>query len=71
MFDRLKVSIVKRAVKRRLGKVIRPVENMSANPDLLVAYARFGQTLQKQHQLDAKLKAMARVRAAKLIECPF
>lgn len=71
MFNSLKVAAIRSLVKRKLGKVIRPVEIMSANPDILVGYARYMQTLVKQKRVDEKLKALARVRAAKLIECPF
>ena len=71
MFNSLKVAAIRSLVKRKLGKVIRPVEIMSANPDILVGYARYMQTLVKQKRVDEKLKALARVRAAKLIDCPF
>ena len=71
MFNSLKIAVIKALVKRKLGKVIRPVELMSANPDILVGYMRFMQMLVSQHRVDEKLKALARVRAAKLVECPF
>ena len=71
MFNSLKVAAIRSLVKRKLGKVISPIEIMSANPDILVGYARYMQTLMKQKRVDEKLKALARVRAAKLIECPF
>jgi len=71
MFNSLKVGVIKSLVRRKLGKVIRPVEIMSANPDILVGYVKFMQMLVSQHRVDEKLKALARVRAAKVVECPF
>jgi hypothetical protein len=71
MFNSLKIAVIKSLVKRKLGKVIRPIEIMSANPDILVGYMKFMQTLMNQHRVDEKLKALARVRAAKIVECPF
>jgi len=71
MFNSLKVGVIKSLVRRKFGKVIRPVEIMSANPDILVGYVKFMQMLVSQHRVDEKLKALARVRAAKVVECPF
>jgi alkylhydroperoxidase family enzyme len=82
MFNSLKVGVINplgwspptqlpSLVRRKLGKVIRPVEIMSENPDILVGYVKFMQTLVSQHRVDEKLKALARVRAAKVVECPF
>ena len=71
MFNSLKVGVIKSLVRRKLGKVIRPVEIMSENPDILVGYVKFMQTLMSQHRVGEKLKALARVRAAKVVECPF
>ncbi len=71
MFESLQVAAIKRAVRKRLGKLIKPVETMAAHPKLLIAYAKFNLAWNKFDQMDAKLKALAVVRAAKLVECPF
>jgi hypothetical protein len=71
MLESLKVAAIKSFVKRKLGRSIRPVETMSANPTVLIGYARYSQTLMSLKRVDEKLKALARVRAAKMVECPF
>lgn len=71
MFTRLKVGIIRRMARKRLGKDIAPLETASTHPDYLVAYAQFGQALDKTNLVSAKLKQLGQLRAAKLIECPF
>lgn len=71
MFESLQVAAIRRSAKKRLGKLIRPIETMSAHPPLLIAYAKFSVAFNKLHQLDARLKTLAVVRTAKLVECPF
>lgn len=71
MFSKLKVGIVRRMARKRLGKDIAPLETLATHPDVLVPYAEFGAALDKTNLVSAKLKRLAQIRAAKLIECPF
>jgi hypothetical protein len=71
MFTRLKAALVRRIARKRLGRDIAPLTNMATHPDVLVPYAQFSQALDKTHLVPAKLKVLAQVRAAKLVECPF
>jgi hypothetical protein len=71
MFSRLKVAVIRRRARKRLGKDIAPLSAMATHPDVLVPYAQFNQALNKPHLVSAKLKKLAQIRAAKLVECPF
>jgi hypothetical protein len=71
MFSKLKVAIIRRIARKRLGRDIAPLVNASVHPDYLVAYAQFDQALDKTNLVSAKLKRLGQIRAAKLVECPF
>jgi hypothetical protein len=71
MFSKLKVAIIRRMARKRLGRDIAPLETASTHPDYLIAYAQFGRALDKTHLVSAKLKQLGQIRAAKLVECPF
>lgn len=71
MFSKLKVAIIRRMARKRLGKDIAPLETLATHPDFLAAYAEFGQALDKTDLVPAKLKQLGQIRAAKLVECPF
>jgi hypothetical protein len=71
MFTKLKVGIIRRMARKRLGKDIAPLETLATHPDVLVPYAKFGLALDKVNLVSAKLKRLGQIRAAKLIECPF
>lgn len=71
MFDRLKMALISKAARKRLGRDIAPLKNMKAHPAILVPYARFNAALAKTNLVPNKLKVLGQVRAAKLIECPF
>jgi hypothetical protein len=71
MFSRLKVALIRRFARKRLGKDIAPLQTMAMHPGVLVPYAEFSMALEKTSLVPAKLKALAQVRAAKLVECPF
>ena len=71
MFSRLKVAIVRRMARKRLGRDIAPLATMATHPGVLVPYAQFGVALDKTRLVPAKLKQLGQLRAAKLVECPF
>ena len=71
MFKKLKVNIIRKFARKRLGKDIAPLETIATHPDFMIAYARFSQALDKVNLVPAKLKVLGQIRAAKLVECPF
>jgi hypothetical protein len=71
MFDRLMVALIRRMARKNLGKEIAPLKTLEAHPGVLIPYARFNQALAKTSLVPGKLKVLAQVRAAKLVECPF
>ncbi len=71
MLTRLKVALIRRFARKRLGKDIAPLQTMATHPGVLVPYAEFSMALEKTRLVPAKLKVLAQVRAAKLVECPF
>ncbi len=71
MFARLKVAVIRRMARKRLGREIAPLATMATHPGVLVPYAQYGQALDKTNLVSAKLKRLGQIRAAKQIECPF
>ena len=71
MLTNLKVALIRRITKKRLGHEIAPIATMATHPGVLVPYAKFGLALDKTDLVSAKLKRLGQIRAAKQIECPF
>jgi hypothetical protein len=71
MFTKLKVALIRRFARERLGKDIAPLNTLAKHPDVLIPYTRFSMALDKTNLVPAKLKVLGQVRAAKLVECPF
>jgi hypothetical protein len=71
MFTKLKVALIRRFARKRLGKDIAPLNTLAKHPDVLIPYTRFSMALDKTNLVPAKLKVLGQVRAAKLVECPF
>lgn len=71
MFTKWMVPWIRKIAKKRLGKDIAPLRTMSSHPDVMVPYVRFSTALSKTRLVPARLKALAQIRAARLVECPF
>jgi len=71
MFDRFNIAMIKRFARKRLGRDIAPLKTLETHPGVLIPYTRYSVALDKTNLLPAKLKVLAQVRAAKLVECPF
>ena len=71
MFSGIKVALIRRFARKRLKKDIAPLDTLATHPDVLIPYTRFSLALDKTHLVSAKLKRLAQIRAAKLVECPF
>jgi len=71
MFSRLQVALIRRFARRALKKDIAPLDTLARHPQVLIPYTRFSLALDKTSLVAAKLKKLAQIRAAKLVECPF
>jgi hypothetical protein len=71
MLNRLKVALIRKFARKTLGKDIAPLDTLATHPAVLVPYTRFSLALDKTTLVSAKLKRLAQIRAAKLVECPF
>ena len=71
MFSKLKVALIRKFARKRLGRDIAPLTNMATHPGVLIPYAQFSLALDKTKLVPARLKVLGQIRAAKLVECPF
>ena len=71
MFTKWMVPYIRRIAKKRLGRDIAPLRTMSSHPDVMVPYVRFSSALENARLVPARLKALAQIRVARLVECPF
>jgi hypothetical protein len=71
MFDSLKIALIRRFARKRLGKDIAPLQTYATHPGVVIPYTEFSMALEKTRMVPRKLKVLAQIRAAKLVECPF
>lgn len=57
--------------RRRFGKVAEPLTVTAHHPQILQAYTAYEFMLGRARLVDARLKALASIKAATLIGCPF
>jgi len=57
--------------QRKLGRIVSPLKVSAHHSRLLVAYGQMEMGQQAAHSVDAKLKALAEIKVALLIGCPF
>lgn len=68
---RLFVGLVYGLTKRRLGRVIKPVQVTAHHSKILWGYVQMEQSEARSRLVDAKLKGLAELRVATLVGCPF
>jgi hypothetical protein len=68
---RLFVSLVYWLTRRRLGRVIMPVQVAAHHGKIFWGYLQMEQSQMSSKLLDAKLKGLAQLRVATLVGCPF
>jgi hypothetical protein len=68
---RLFVRIVYSLTRRRVGHVIMPVQVNAHHPKILWGYGQMEQSQLGSRLVDHKLKALAELRVATLVGCPF
>ena len=68
---RLFVWIVYFLTRRRLGRVVMPVQVTAHHPTILWGYGQMEQSQASSKLVNAKLKGLAELRVATLVGCPF
>lgn len=63
--------IVYSMTKRKVGRVVMPVQITAHHSRLLWGYGQMEQSLASSHLVDAALKDLAQLRVATLVGCPF
>jgi hypothetical protein len=71
LLRRLFVGLVYSLTRRRLGRVIMPVQVTAHHSKLFWGYVQMEQSQMGSQQVDAKLKGLAELRVATLVGCPF
>lgn len=71
LFRRLFVGLVYYLTRRRLGKVIMPVQVTAHHPKIFWGYIQMEQSQMSSKLIDPKLKGLAELRVATLVGCPF
>jgi len=68
---RLFVSLVYSITRRRLGRVVMPVQVTAHHARVFWGYLQMEQSQLGSKLVDPKLKALAELRVATLVGCPF
>jgi hypothetical protein len=71
LLRRLFVGLVYSLTRRRLGRLIMPVQVTAHHSKLFWGYLQMEQSQMGSKLLDAKLKGLAELRVATLVGCPF
>lgn len=70
-FRRLFVALVYWLTKRRLGRVIMPIQVTAHHPKIFWGYLQMEQSQMGAKLIDPKVKGLAQLRVATLVGCPF
>jgi hypothetical protein len=70
-FRRLFVNVVYFLTRRRLGRVIMPVQVTAHQSKILWGYLLMEKSQMGSKLVDSKLKGLAELRVATLVGCPF
>lgn len=68
---RLFVGILYSLTRRRLGRLIMPVQVTAHHPTILWGYGQMEQSQASSKLIDPKIKGLAELRVATLVGCPF
>ena len=58
-------------VRRRLGRVPRPLRIVALHPELLMGYGQMERAQERARRVPLPLKRLAQVRVAMRVGCPF
>ena len=67
----LLARIVYSLTRRKLGRVVMPVQVTAHHPQILWGYGQMEQSLLSSRRVDTALKDLATLRVATLVGCPF
>jgi hypothetical protein len=68
---RLFVGLVYSLTRRRVGRVVMPVQVTAHHPKILWGYGQMEQSQLGSKLVDHRLKGLAELRVATLVGCPF
>jgi len=71
LFHRLFARLVYSLTRRRLGRVIMPIQVTAHHARLFWGYLQMEQSQMAARLVDHKLKGLAELRVATLVGCPF
>lgn len=71
MLRRLFVGLVYYLTRRRLGRVIMPIQITAHHPKIFWGYLQMEQSQMGSKLIEPKLKGLAELRVATLVGCPF
>ena len=71
LFSGLFTRIVYALTRRKLGRVVLPVQVTAHHPQILWGYGMMEQSLLSSYRLETALKDLATLRVATVIGCPF
>ena len=71
LFRRMLVGMVYFLTRRRLGRVIMPIQVTAHHPKIFWGYIQMEQSQASSKLIDTRLKGLAELRVATLIGCPF
>jgi len=71
LLRRLFVGIVYSLTRRRVGRVVMPVQVTAHHPKILWGYGQMEQSQMGSNLIDHRLKGLAELRVATLVGCPF
>jgi hypothetical protein len=71
LIRRLFVGTVYWLIRRRLGRVIMPIQVTAHHPRIFWGYLQMEQSQMGSRRVDHRLKGLAELRVATLVGCPF
>jgi hypothetical protein len=71
LFRRLFVGLVYWLTRRRLGRVIMPIQVTAHHAEIFWGYLQMERSQMRSKLIDPKLKGLAELRVATLVGCPF
>src|SRR6202035_2624005 len=65
------LRLIYRSARRKVGRDVDPIAVYAHAPSLLVGYGAFEQATARQHKVPERLKALAELKAAAVVNCEF
>jgi alkylhydroperoxidase family enzyme len=65
------LRLIYRSARRKVGRDVDPIAVYAHAPSLLVGYGAFEQATARQHKVAERLKALAELKAAAVVNCEF